>query len=68
MNNGEISGKEKKVLNTLNKLNCLFSALGEGRLLEHIVNSEEMPLRQIEPSKKAALNSNKMSWHSERDR
>ncbi|KFR02770.1 TALPID3 protein, partial [Opisthocomus hoazin] len=43
-------------------------AQGEGRLLEHIVNSEEMPLRQIEPSKKAALNSNKMSWHSERDR
>ncbi|XP_075283093.1 protein TALPID3 isoform X4 [Opisthocomus hoazin] len=41
---------------------------GEGRFLEHIVNSQEMPLRQIEPSKKAALNSNKMSWHSERDR
>ncbi|XP_074885659.1 protein TALPID3 isoform X5 [Buteo buteo] len=41
---------------------------GEGRLLEHILNSQEMPLRQIESSKKAALNSNKMSWHSERDR
>ncbi|KFP58667.1 TALPID3 protein, partial [Cathartes aura] len=43
-------------------------AQGEGRLLEHILNSQEMPLRQIESSKKAALNSNKMSWHSERDR
>ncbi|KAM9652162.1 protein TALPID3 isoform 3-T3 [Morphnus guianensis] len=41
---------------------------GEGRLLEHILNSQEMPLTQIESSKKAALNSNKMSWHSERDR
>ncbi|XP_065492381.1 protein TALPID3 isoform X2 [Caloenas nicobarica] len=41
---------------------------GEGRLVEHILNSEEMPLRQIESSKAAALNSNKMSWHSERDR
>ncbi|XP_040984256.1 protein TALPID3 isoform X9 [Aquila chrysaetos chrysaetos] len=41
---------------------------GEGRLLEHILNSQEMPLRQTESSKKAALNSNKMSWHSERDR
>ncbi|NWX04310.1 TALD3 protein, partial [Caloenas nicobarica] len=43
-------------------------AQGEGRLVEHILNSEEMPLRQIESSKAAALNSNKMSWHSERDR
>ncbi|XP_010073082.1 PREDICTED: protein TALPID3, partial [Pterocles gutturalis] len=41
---------------------------GEGRLLEHILNSQEMPPRQIEPSQKAALNSNKMSCHSERDR
>ncbi|KAM6335889.1 protein TALPID3 isoform 2-T2 [Podargus strigoides] len=41
---------------------------GEGRLLEHVLNSQEMPLRQIEPSEKAALNSNKMSWRSERDR
>ncbi|NXJ52913.1 TALD3 protein, partial [Spizaetus tyrannus] len=41
---------------------------GEGRLLEHILNSQEMLLRQTESSKKAALNSNKMSWHSERDR
>ncbi|XP_055656567.1 protein TALPID3 isoform X1 [Falco peregrinus] len=41
---------------------------GEGRLLEHIQNSQEMPTRQIEYSKKAALNSNQMSWHFERDR
>ncbi|KAM9290079.1 LOW QUALITY PROTEIN: protein TALPID3 [Cariama cristata] len=40
---------------------------GEGRLLEHILNSQEMPLKQTEYSKKATLNSN-MSWHSERDR
>ncbi|NXJ96175.1 TALD3 protein, partial [Corythaixoides concolor] len=43
-------------------------AQGEGKLLEHILNSQEMPLREIESSKKAALNSNKMGWHSERDR
>ncbi|KFV93767.1 TALPID3 protein, partial [Fulmarus glacialis] len=43
-------------------------AQGEGRLLEHILNSQEMPLRQTEFSEKATLNSNKMSWHSERDR
>ncbi|NWW83972.1 TALD3 protein, partial [Rhynochetos jubatus] len=42
-------------------------AQGEGSLPEHILNSQEMPLRQIESSKKGALNSNKMSWHSERD-
>ncbi|OPJ81312.1 hypothetical protein AV530_009788 [Patagioenas fasciata monilis] len=41
---------------------------GEGRIVEHIPNSEEMPLRQIESSKAAALNSNKMNWHTERDR
>uniref|UniRef100_A0A8C6IQI9 Uncharacterized protein n=1 Tax=Melopsittacus undulatus TaxID=13146 RepID=A0A8C6IQI9_MELUD len=41
---------------------------GEGRLLEHIMNSQEMPRGQIEDSKKAALNSNKTSCHSERDR
>ncbi|XP_075006929.1 protein TALPID3 isoform X2 [Calonectris borealis] len=41
---------------------------GEGRLLEHILNSQKMPLRQTEFSEKATLNSNKMSWHSERDR
>ncbi|XP_051478601.1 protein TALPID3 isoform X2 [Apus apus] len=38
---------------------------GEGRLLEHTLNSQEMPLKQMEPSEKAAL---KMSRHSERDR
>ncbi|KAM9291846.1 protein TALPID3 isoform 3-T3 [Morus bassanus] len=41
---------------------------GGGSLLEHILNSQEMPLRQTELSGKATLNSNKMSWHSERDR
>ncbi|KFU87697.1 Uncharacterized protein KIAA0586, partial [Chaetura pelagica] len=41
------------------------AAQGEGRLLEHTLNSHEMPLRQMEPSEKAAL---KMSRHSEKDR
>ncbi|PKU44765.1 talpid3 hypothetical protein [Limosa lapponica baueri] len=41
---------------------------GERRFLERILNSQEMPLRQTELSEKATLNSNKMSWHSERDR
>ncbi|KAM4666028.1 protein TALPID3 isoform 6-T6 [Amazona ochrocephala] len=58
------------------KVNCVTekenipktTSEGEGRLLEHILNSQEMPRRQIEDSKKAALNSNKMSCHSERDR
>ncbi|KFW72253.1 TALPID3 protein, partial [Pygoscelis adeliae] len=44
------------------------SAPGEGRLLEHILSSQEMPPRQTEFSEKATLNSNKMSWHAERDR
>uniref|UniRef100_A0A8C0FMF4 KIAA0586 n=1 Tax=Bubo bubo TaxID=30461 RepID=A0A8C0FMF4_BUBBB len=43
-------------------------AQGEGRLHEHILNSQEMPLRQTEFSEKATLNSNKMRWHSERGR
>ncbi|KAM6392969.1 protein TALPID3 isoform 2-T2 [Pluvialis apricaria] len=41
---------------------------GEGRFLERILNSQEMPLRQTEFSEKATLNSNKMSWHSESNR
>ncbi|KAM6274036.1 protein TALPID3 [Porphyrio hochstetteri] len=41
---------------------------GEGRFLEHILNSQEMPPRQTESSKDAPLHSNKMSCHSERDR
>ncbi|XP_063189731.1 protein TALPID3 isoform X1 [Chroicocephalus ridibundus] len=41
---------------------------GEGRFLEHILNSQEMPLRQTEFSERTTLNSNKRSWHSERDR
>uniref|UniRef100_A0A8C8BFU8 KIAA0586 n=1 Tax=Otus sunia TaxID=257818 RepID=A0A8C8BFU8_9STRI len=43
-------------------------AQGEGRLHEHILNSQEMPLRQTEFSEKTTLNSNKMRWHSERGR
>ncbi|XP_067151207.1 protein TALPID3 [Apteryx mantelli] len=40
---------------------------GGGRLLEHILNSQETPLRQIESSENATLNNNKASWHSKRD-
>ncbi|XP_072778507.1 TALPID3 protein-like isoform X2 [Taeniopygia guttata] len=43
-------------------------AQGEGKGLEHILNSQETPLKQVEYSKKAALNSNERSWHSERHR
>ncbi|NXA50622.1 TALD3 protein, partial [Nothocercus julius] len=43
-------------------------AQGGGKLLEHILNSQETPLRQIESSENATLNSNKMTWHSKRDR
>ncbi|NXO58246.1 TALD3 protein, partial [Aramus guarauna] len=72
----EQSGKPEQQLLTNEVSSCqrgLFPtagpvAPGEGRLLEHILNSQEMPPRQIESSKGAALNSNKMSWHSERDR
>ncbi|KAM6068212.1 protein TALPID3 isoform 2-T2 [Theristicus caerulescens] len=64
--NVKISKKENPVTEKENipKPTCE----GEGRLLEHILNSQEMPLRQTEFSKKATLNSNKMSWHSEQDR
>ncbi|NXL99270.1 TALD3 protein, partial [Tyrannus savana] len=43
-------------------------AQGEGKLLVLYFHSQEMPLRQNGYSKKAALNSNERSWHSERDR
>ncbi|XP_035750238.1 protein TALPID3 [Egretta garzetta] len=64
--NAKISKKENPVTEKENipKSTCE----GEGRFLEHILNSQEMPLRQTEFSEKATLNSNKMSWHSERDR
>ncbi|KFO89286.1 TALPID3 protein, partial [Buceros rhinoceros silvestris] len=39
----------------------------QGRLLEHALNSQEMPLRQTESSEKAALHSYKKAWHSARD-
>ncbi|NWX86736.1 TALD3 protein, partial [Nothoprocta pentlandii] len=43
-------------------------AQGGGKLLEHILNSQETPLRQIESSENATLNNNKMNWHSKTDR
>ncbi|NXA35676.1 TALD3 protein, partial [Eudromia elegans] len=43
-------------------------AQGGGKLLEHILNSQETPLRQTESSENATLNNNIMKWHSNRDR
>lgn len=42
--------------------------VGEGKGLEHVLNSQETPLKQIEHSKKTAANSNERSRHPERDR
>ncbi|NXA88975.1 TALD3 protein, partial [Melanocharis versteri] len=42
-------------------------AQGEGKCLEHVLNSQEIPLKQMEYSK-TALSSNERSWHSDRDR
>ncbi|XP_075609413.1 protein TALPID3 isoform X2 [Balearica regulorum gibbericeps] len=64
--NMKISKKENPVTEKENIPK--FTSEGEGRLLEHILNSQEMPPRQIESSKETALSSNKMSWRSERDR
>ncbi|XP_061318408.1 protein TALPID3 isoform X3 [Pezoporus flaviventris] len=64
--NVKISKKENSVTEKENIPKS--TSAGEGRLLEHILNSQEMPRGQIEDSKKAALNSNKMSCHSERYR
>ncbi|KAM6360600.1 protein TALPID3 isoform 3-T3 [Alca torda] len=64
--NVKISKKENSVTEkeNISKSTCE----GEGRFLEHILNSQEMPLRQTEFSERTTLNSNKMSWHSEGDR
>ncbi|XP_064515581.1 protein TALPID3 isoform X6 [Pseudopipra pipra] len=64
--NGRISQKENSVMEKENIPKA--TSEGERKLLEHIPSSQEMPLRQNEYSKKTALNSNEMSWHSERDR
>ncbi|XP_064007248.1 protein TALPID3 isoform X3 [Pogoniulus pusillus] len=42
--------------------------VGEGSLRERVLCSQGMPLKQTESSEETALKSNKMSWHSERDR
>ncbi|XP_009947971.1 PREDICTED: protein TALPID3, partial [Leptosomus discolor] len=63
--NVKISKKENSVTEKENIPKS--TSEGEGRLLEHVLNSQEMPLMQMEPSEKAALKSNKMNWHSERD-
>ncbi|KAM9381464.1 protein TALPID3 [Phaethornis superciliosus] len=64
--NVKISGKENPVTEKENIPKSRNE--GERRLAEHILSSQEMPLRQIEPSEKTALKSNKMSWHPGRDR
>ncbi|XP_026705745.1 protein TALPID3 isoform X2 [Athene cunicularia] len=64
--NVKVSMKENSVTEKKNAPKS--TSEGEGRLHEHILNSQEMPLRQAEFSEKATLNSNKMRWHSERGR
>ncbi|XP_027518399.1 protein TALPID3 isoform X4 [Corapipo altera] len=64
--NGRISQKENSGMEKENIPKA--KSEGERKLLEHIRSSQEMPLRQNEYSKKTALNSNEMSWLSERDR
>ncbi|XP_017687226.1 PREDICTED: protein TALPID3 [Lepidothrix coronata] len=64
--NGRISQKENSVMEKENIPKA--TSEGERKLLERIPSPQEMPLRQNEYSKKTALNSNEMSWHSERDR
>ncbi|NWZ84007.1 TALD3 protein, partial [Poecile atricapillus] len=44
------------------------AAPAQGKCLEHVLNSQEIPLKQAEFSKKTALGSNERSWHTERDR
>ncbi|XP_027572942.2 protein TALPID3 isoform X4 [Pipra filicauda] len=63
---GRISQKENSVMEKENIPKA--TSEGERKLLEHFPSSQEMPLKQNEYSKKTALNSNEMSWHSERDR
>ncbi|XP_072778963.1 TALPID3 protein-like [Taeniopygia guttata] len=64
--NGKISEKENSVVEKENISKPTRE--GEGKGLEHVLNSQETPLKQVEYSKKAALNSNERSWHSERHR
>ncbi|XP_014815437.1 PREDICTED: protein TALPID3 isoform X2 [Calidris pugnax] len=72
--NVNISKKENSVTEKENIPKSMCK--GERQFLEHILNSQEMPLKQTELSEKATTekatfregNSNKMSWHSERNR
>ncbi|XP_027558476.1 protein TALPID3 isoform X2 [Neopelma chrysocephalum] len=64
--NGRISQKENSGMEKENIPKA--TSEGERKLLEHIPSTQEMPLRQNEYSKKTTLNSNEVSWHSERDR
>ncbi|CAN8215651.1 unnamed protein product [Coccothraustes coccothraustes] len=64
--NGKISGKENSVVEKENISKPTRE--GEGKGLEHILNSQEAPLKQMEYSKKTALNINERSRRAERDR
>ncbi|XP_037992787.1 protein TALPID3 isoform X2 [Motacilla alba alba] len=64
--NGKISEKENSVVEKEN--NPKPTREGEGKGLEHVLNSQEAPLKQMEYSKKTALNSNERNWHAGRDR
>ncbi|KAI1237498.1 hypothetical protein IHE44_0013575 [Lamprotornis superbus] len=64
--NGKISEKENSVVEKENIPKPTRE--GEGKGLEHVLNSQEIPLKQMEYSKKTALSSNEGGWPSERYR
>ncbi|XP_061854074.1 protein TALPID3 isoform X3 [Colius striatus] len=64
--NVKISAKENLV--TEKDRNSKSTCEGEGKLLEHLLNSQEKPLKPTEFPEKTTLNSGKTSWQSERDR
>ncbi|XP_066177690.1 protein TALPID3 [Sylvia atricapilla] len=64
--NANISEKENSLVKKENILKPTRE--GERKCLEHVRNSQERSLKQMESSKKTALSSNERSWHSVRDR
>ncbi|XP_014726882.1 PREDICTED: protein TALPID3 isoform X3 [Sturnus vulgaris] len=64
--NGKISEKENSIVEKENIPKPTRE--GEGKGLEHVLNSQEIPLKQMEYSKKTTLSSNERGWPSERYR
>ncbi|XP_010221818.1 PREDICTED: protein TALPID3, partial [Tinamus guttatus] len=64
--NVKISKRENPIVEKENIPKSTYD--GGGKLLEHILNSQESPLRQDESSENATLNNNERTWHSKRDR